>query len=195
VFIRVEHRYSSGFSGLGKYTFPKCLGYPWQDVFSWHPFNLRLDRGHYQEELNHNLIVNGIYKLPFGNGKAYLNQDDILNQVAGGCKVSVIASIHSGPWSTLGNNQNLGIFVNALPNVTGAINNSSLHSGLGKQGKLGPYFNTANVVPVNAEAAQGNAQVQGVQNPGYASWDLSGYKGSTISDRFTLDFRADFFNA
>jgi hypothetical protein len=134
----VEHRYSSGFSVLGKYTFSKCLGYPWQDVFSWHPLNLRLDRAHCQEDLNHDLVAKGIYELPFGNGKAYLNQGGILNQLAGGWKVSVIASIHSGPWSTLGSNQNLGIFVNALPNVTGAINNSPLHSGLGKHGKLGP---------------------------------------------------------
>lgn len=193
--VRAEHRYSSGFSLLGNYTFSKCLGYPWQDVFSWHPLNLRLDRGHCQEDLNHNLVANAIYELPFGRGKAYLNNGALLNQFVGGWKLAAIASLHSGNWTTLGSSQNLGIFVNALPDVTGPINNSSLHSGLGKHGKLGPYFNTQNVVPVTAEAVQGNASVQELANPGYADWDLSGYKGWALADRYTLDFRADVFNA
>ena len=192
--VRVEHRYSSGFSVLGNYTFSKCLGYPWQDVFSWHPLNLRLDRGHCQLDLNQNLVANGTYELPFGQGKRFLNNSGLLNQAVGGWKVAAIASLHSGPWETLGSNQNLGIFVNALPDVTGPVNNSSLHSGLGKHGRLGPYFNTQNVVPVKAEAHQGNASVQELQTPGAASWDISGTKDWTFAERFTLEFQAQAFN-
>jgi hypothetical protein len=192
--VRVEHRYSSGFSVLGNYTFSKCLGYPWQDVFSWHPLDLDLDRGHCQEDLNHNLVANAIYELPFGQGKAFLNHNALLDQVVGGWRLAAIAAYHTGYWSTLGSNQNLGIFVNALPDVTGPVNNSKLHS-LGKNLRLGPYFNTQNVVPVTQEAVQGNAAVQELANPGSADWDLSGYKGWTYRERYTLDFRADVFNA
>jgi hypothetical protein len=192
--LRAEHRYSSGFSVLGNYTFSKCLGYPWQDVFSWHPLNLDLDRGHCQLDLNQNLIANGTYELPFGSGKRFLNTGGLLNQAVGGWKVAAIASLHSGPWETLGSNQNLGIFVNALPNVTGAVNNSSLHSGLGKHGRLGPYFNIQNVVPVTAEAVQGNASVQEVSTPGSANWDISGFKDWTYAERYTLEFQAQAFN-
>ena len=192
--LRAEHRYSSGFSVLGNYTFSKCLGYPWQDVFSWHPLNLDLDRGHCQLDLNQNLVANATYELPFGSGKRFLNTGALLNQAVGGWKVAAIASLHSGPWETLGSNQNLGIFVNALPNVTGAVNNSSLHSGLGKHGRLGPYFNTQNVVPVTAEAVQGNASVQEVSTPGAADWDISGFKDWTYAERYTLEFQAQAFN-
>lgn len=192
--VRVEHRFSSGFSLLGAYTFSKCLGWPWQDVFSWHPLNMRLDRGHCQEDLNHNLVANSIYELPFGKGRAFLNDGGLTNALVGGWRLAAIVSLHSGPWATLGSNQNLGIFVNALPNVTGPVNNSSLHSGLGKHGKLGPYFNTQNVVPVKTLGVQGNAAVQEVSTPGAATWDLSGYKGWTFAERYTLDFRADAFN-
>jgi outer membrane receptor protein involved in Fe transport len=195
VVLRVEHRYSSGFSVLGNYTFSKCLGYPWQDVFTWHPLNLRLDRGHCQLDLNQNLVANTIYELPFGQGKPFLSRSGgLTNAVVGGWRVSAIASLHSGPWLTLGSSQNLGIFVNALPNVIGPVNNSSLHSDLGKHGRLGPYFNTHNVVPVTAVAQQGNAPVQELQSPGAATWDVSGYKGWTFAERYTLDFRADAFN-
>ena len=175
--VRAEKRYSSGFSLLGSYTFSKCLGWPWQDVFSWHPLNMDLDRGHCQLDLTQNLIANGIYELPFGRGKTFLNKGGLVDAAVGGWKVAAIASLHSGPWLTLGSNQSLGIFVNALPNVTGAVNNSSLHGDLGKHGKLGPYFNTQNVQPVTAVGVQGNSSVQSVYGPGSADWDLSGYKG------------------
>ncbi|HEY1985967.1 MAG TPA: carboxypeptidase regulatory-like domain-containing protein [Terracidiphilus sp.] len=192
---RVEKRYSSGFSLLGSYTFSKCLGWPWQDVFSWHPLNMRLDRGHCQEDMNQVLVANSIYELPFGRGKAFLNHGALSDAVLGGWKLAAIASFHSGTWETLGSNQSLGIFVNGLPNVTGPVNNSSLHGGLGKHGKLGPYFNTQNVVPVNAVGVQGNSSVQSVYGPGAADWDLSGDKTWKFAERYGLTFRADVFNA
>ena len=194
IVARVEHRYSSGFEVLGNYTFSKCLGYPYQDRFTWHPLNLRLDRGHCDTDLNHNFIANAIYELPFGKGKQFLNNGALLDAAVGGWRISTIASIHSGPWFTLGSNQNLGIFVNGLPDVTGPVNNSALHSGLGKHGYLGPYFNTQNVVPVTGTAVQGNASVQQIISPGAATWDLSGYKSWTYRDRYTLNFQADAFN-
>jgi hypothetical protein len=192
---RAEKRYSSGFSLLGSYTFSKCLGWPWQDVFSWHPLNMRLDRGHCQQDLTQNLVANSIYELPFGHGKMFLNNDGLWDVLIGGWKVAAIASLHSGPWLTLGSNQSLGIFVNGLPNVTGQVNNSSLHGGLGKNGKLGPYFNTGNVLPVTAVGVQGNSAVQSIYGPGSADWDLAGDKTWKLRDRYGLTFRADVFNA
>jgi outer membrane receptor protein involved in Fe transport len=193
--LRAEKRYSSGFSLLGSYTFSKCLGWPWQDVFSWHPLDMRLDRGHCQEDINHVLTVNSIYELPFGKGKAFLNNGGLTDAVAGGWKLAAIVSYHTGIWSTLGSSQSLGIFVNALPDVSGSVNNSNLHGGLGKNGKLGPYFNVGNVHPVTAVGVQGNSSVQSVANPGYADWDLSGDKTWRIAERYGLTFRADVFNA
>jgi hypothetical protein len=193
---RVEKRYSSGFSLLGSYTFSKCLGWPWQDVFSWHPLDMGLDRGHCQEDMNHVLVANSIYELPFGHGKQFLNNSSAISDAfLGGWKVAAIASLHSGTWSTLGSSQSLGIFVNALPNVTGSVNNPSLHGGLGKNGKLGPYFNTENVQPVTAVGVQGNSSVQSVSGPGSADWDLSGDKTWRFAERYGLTFRADVFNA
>jgi outer membrane receptor protein involved in Fe transport len=193
--LRAEKRYSSGFSLLGSYTLSKCLGWPWQDVFSWHPLNMRLDRGHCQEDINHVLTVNSIYELPFGKGKAFLNNGGLTDAVVGGWKLAAIVSYHTGIWSTLGSSQSLGIFVNALPDVSGPVNNSNLHGGLGKNGKLGPYFNVANVHPVTDVGVQGNSSVQSVANPGYADWDLSGDKTWRIAERYGLTFRADVFNA
>ena len=192
---RVEHRFSSGFSVLGSYTWSKCLGSPWQDQFTWNPLNLRLDRGHCAWNMQQNLTANTIYELPFGKGKAFLNQGGISDAILGGWKFSAIAGLRSGPWLTLGSSQSLGVFVNAEPTVSGPVNNKSLNGGLGKNGKLGPYFNTQNVTKITTVGVQGNAGVGNVYGPGSATWDLSGNKTWTFFERFGLTFRADAFNA
>ena len=192
---RVEKRYASGFSLLGAYTFSKCLSDPWQDQFSWHPLNLKLDRGHCANDLNHRLSINSIYELPFGEGKPFLNHGGFVNQAVGGWQVSAIAGFYTGPWFTLGSNQNLGNFINALPNVTGPVNDSSLRKGLGKQGRVGPYFNTANVQAVTTLGVQGNAGVGNIRAPGAQNWDLALFKSFRYQDRYNLTFRTDFFNA
>jgi outer membrane receptor protein involved in Fe transport len=192
---RVEHRYSSGFSVLGSYTLSKCLSLPWQDQFAWHPLNLNADRGHCAWDLHQNLTANTVYELPFGKGKAFINQGGLSDVVLGGWKLAVIASLRSGPWLTLGSSQSLGTFVNALPNVIGPVVNKSLHGGLGKNGYLGPYFNTQNVTKITTVGVQGNAGVANISGPGSATWDLSGSKTWAFTERYGLTFRADAFNA
>jgi hypothetical protein len=193
--VRVEKRYSSGFSLLGSYTYSKCLGTPWQDQFAWHPLNLKQDYGHCTYDQNQRLSVNSVYELPFGKNKMFLNKGGLMNALAGGWQASAIATFYTGPWQTLGSIQNLGAFVNTLPNVTGPVNNSALHGGLGKNGKLGPYFNTQNVQVARTLGVQGNAGVSNIQTPGSATWDLSAFKTWTYAERYGATFRADFFNA
>jgi hypothetical protein len=75
------------------------------------------------------------------------------------------------------------------------VNNSSLHSGLGRHGRLGPYFNTQNVEPITAVGVQGNAGVSNIESPGSADWDLSVFKTWSFAERYGITFRSDFFNA
>ncbi len=193
--VRVEKRYSNGLSVLGSYTYSKCLGTPWQDQFAWHPLDLSADYGHCTYDQNQRLSANAVYELPFGKGKMFLNRGGFLNQIAGGWQGSAIATFYTGPWLTLGSGQNLGAFVNQLPLVSGPVNNGDLHSGLGRHGRLGPYFNTSNVQAITATGVQGNAGVSNVETPGSAVWDLSAFKTWTVLERYGLTFRGDFFNA
>jgi hypothetical protein len=191
---RVQKRFSSGFSAMVNYTFSKCLGTPYQDEFTWH-LDMSVDYSHCTEDINSIFTANGIYELPFGRGKTFLNRNALTDAFVGGWKVAGIASLRTGAWTTLGSGQNLGFFVNALPDITGPVNNHSLHGGLGRDGRLGPYFNIQNVVPLSAVGVQGNAATHNIENPGYQDYDLSGYKSWKFGERMNLDFRADFFNA
>ena len=191
---RVEKRFRSGFSAAVNYTFSKCLGTPYQDEFAWH-VDMHLDYSHCTEDVNDIFTANGIYELPFGHGKMYLNNSgNLADAVVGGWKLAGIATLRTGPWTTLGSQQNIGFFDGALPDVTGPINSHSLHGGLGRNFRLGPYFNTQNVVNISAVGVQGDSGTHNVQNPGYQDYDVSAYKTWKLGEQPSLSFRADFFN-
>lgn len=202
--LRTEKRFSSGYSTMVNYTWSKCLGMPYQDEFNWH-VDMHKDYGHCTEDINQILSANGIYELPFGQGKTFLNTGWLKNAVVGGWKVAGIVSLHTGAWTTLGGNQGMAFFMNGLPDVTGPVNNKSLHSGLGRHQRLGPYFNTQNVTGVTGVSAnggvpsttgvQGNSPVHSLMNPGSENFDLSGYKSWKYGERYNLTLRGDFFNA
>jgi len=145
--------------------------------------------------MHQNFTANGIYELPFGKGRPFMNQGGVANAFLGGWKVAAIAALRSGPWLSLASSQSLGTFVNALPNVSGPVNNPNLHGGLGKKGYIGPYFNTQNVTKITTVGVQGNAGVANLYGPGSATWDLSGDKAWSFRERYVLTFRADAFNA
>jgi hypothetical protein len=190
---RAEKRYSSGFSAAINYTFSKCLGTPFQDEFTWH-VDMHLDYSHCTEDINSIFTANGIYELPFGHGKPFLNSGALTDAVVGGWKFAGISTLRTGPWTTLGSQQNIGFFDGALPNLIGPVNNHSLHGGLGRNFRLGPYINTQNVVNLSAVGVQGESGTHTVENPGYQDYDVSAYKTWKFGEQPSLSFRADFFN-
>ena len=191
---RAEKRFSSGFSTSVNYTLSKCLGTPYQDEFAWH-VDMHLDYSHCTEDINDIFTANGIYELPFGRGKMFLNSSTLADELVGGWKFAGIVTLRTGPWTTLGSQQDIGFFDGALPNVIGPINNSSLHGGLGRHSRLGPYINTQNVVNISAVGVQGDSGTHNVENPGYQDYDLSVYKTWRLHEQTNLSFRSDFFNA
>ena len=191
---RVEKRYSSGFSAAINYTFSKCLGTPYQDEFAWH-VDMHLDYSHCTEDINDIFTANGIYELPFGHGKMFMNKSGTLaDAVVGGWKLAGISTLRTGPWTTLGSQQDIGFFDGALPNVSGPVNNHALHAGLGRNGRLGPYINTQNVKNLTAIGVQGDSGTHTLENPGYQDYDISAYKTWNFAEQTNLSFRADLFN-
>jgi Carboxypeptidase regulatory-like domain len=190
---RAEKRFSGGFSAALNYTWSKCLGTPYQDEFTWH-INMHIDYSHCTEDINDIFTANGIYELPFGHGKMFLNNGTAADEIVGGWKLAGIATLRTGPWTTLGSQQNIGFFDGALPNIIGPVNNHSLHAGLGRHGRLGPYINTQNVANLSAVGVQGDSETHTLENPGYQDYDISAYKTWKFGEQPNLTFRADFFN-
>jgi hypothetical protein len=146
-------------------------------------------------EAPHRLNVSGVYELPFGKGKKYLDTGGAANWFLGGWQVAAIGSYQSGfPVAIVQNNNNSGLFGSfQRPNLVAGQNPRT--SG-GTEDRLNNWFNAA----AWSEAAPftfGNAPRTDtrVRTPLKANWDISFQKNQRLSEKFTLQLRAEIINA
>ena len=104
--VRVEKRFSRGFSFTTAYTWAKSLGYgseiygtPGQDAAYGiqDPLNRRLERGLSPDDVRHRLSVSYIWELPFGKGKAFgAGAPAAVKYLIGGWQLNSIMGFQSG---------------------------------------------------------------------------------------------------
>jgi hypothetical protein len=160
--------------------------------FVMFPLNTRLDWGRATTDVRHLASINGSYDLPFGKGKAFLNAlSGWREKVAGGWSLSGIGSVQSGfPFTPqLGfNPSNNGDSRNPVrPSWNPAFNGPVILGGPNQ------YFNS-NAFVVPAAGTYGNVGRDTLTGPGLAQLDFSVSKNTAVSERFNLQFRAEFFN-
>jgi hypothetical protein len=199
--VDVNHRLTSGFQIRGVYTFAKSLddGTAVNSSvganapgFVMYPGNPKLDWGLSTSDVRHLAVINGSYELPFGQGKPFLrNLRGWREKVASGWVLSGIETLQSGfPFTAqLGfNPTNNGDSRNPIrPSLNPAFNGQLILGGPNQ------YFNpNAFLVPPNG--TYGNVGRDVLIGPGLAELDASLLKNTAISERVTLQFRAEFFN-
>jgi hypothetical protein len=190
--------------GLRAYTIPG-LG----PKFDYAPANF---------DLRNVFHFSGGYELPFGKDKKYMNTGGIANAVLGGWAVNWIVTMQGGQPLNFGCNTgtNSG---NGCNDVT--VSGQSQQRGIktkvidggprpfwlnnaaafnqpcqlgGSPGNTVPIPDSpSGCIPLNGSAAMGSKPGQTV-GPGFHRFDFSTFKNFQISERFSLQFRAEFFN-
>src|SRR5437016_1570590 len=95
---RVERRSATGLTMLFDYSWSKMLGDTGSNGGARDAYNLKQEKGPLQEDMRHRLSMNFVYALPFGNGKAHLNQlPGVVNGLFGGWELSGIFRANTGP--------------------------------------------------------------------------------------------------
>jgi hypothetical protein len=104
--IEVRRRFSAGLQFQADYTFSKALGDAvdaqgnnQSDLVSHLTLrNPGLDYRRSTEDQTHRFVANGIYELPFGNGKRFFNSSNwVVSRLAGGWTIGAIAVWSSSP--------------------------------------------------------------------------------------------------
>jgi hypothetical protein len=146
-------------------------------------------------EAPHRLNVSGVYELPFGKGKKYLDMGGPADWFLGGWQVAAIGSYQSGfPVVIAQNNNNSGLFGSyQRPNLVAGQDPKTSGS---TEDRLDKWFNPA----AWSEAAPftfGNAPRTDtrVRTPIKKNWDIAFQKNQRLSERFTLQLRAEIINA
>jgi hypothetical protein len=193
--VRLEKRYSKGLTGTLAYTYSKYLADigningggngPPQDARC-----VRCEMGVMPEDRAHVLVINHVYELPFGPGRAHLSKG-LLGHLAGDWNLSGIWSIESGQHFT--------------PTLAAAVSNSAGGGGdrpdrIG-DGNLPPdqrsidrWFDTSAFVNP-AQFKFGNSGRGILVGPRYFNLDLGVHRNFVLTERFGLSFRAEMFNA
>src|SRR6185369_2508808 len=140
----------------------------------------------------HRLSVSYTYALPFGRGRQYLNDDNWGARILSGWETAGIITVQSGRPFTVallseidnsGTGRSiLGFGANDRPNLVG---NPEVSNPTTTQ-----WFNTAAFV-FPAPGTFGNAGRNIIDGPGYQTVNLSLMKNTILSERLTLQFRAE----
>jgi hypothetical protein len=201
---KVERRYSNGLQMLANYTWSKAMEYQ-ADYFDIDP---RVNYGPAAFNRAHTFNLSGVYDLPFGHQKPFFNGiSGWVNQVIGGFTLNGDMTVSSGfpftySYNECGNDRDTGpCRPDKFTNVSAGLGSRSFdpvdHSVL--------YFNPVAPLTVNGAssgafrrpqlATFGNVGNNSAFGPGEVNVDLALNKLFTIRERYSLQLRAEAYNA
>jgi hypothetical protein len=199
----VNHRFSKGLSLRGVYTWSKAL----DDGDSLNattannapglvsnPFDLRADWGPATYDARNVGIINAVYELPFGRGKAFASGvSGWSDRLVSGWSINSIVTLQSGFPFTPQLSYNPTRNGDTKNPVRPFLNPS--FSGPVILGKPNEWFNpNAFLTEPNNSGFYGNLGRDTLLGPGLATWDFSVMKQTPIHERLSLQFRAEIFN-
>ena len=197
--VNAEKRFSHGFTLQAAYTFSKALGSfglgATEGETSQDQTNFGNGGGEYgytDFDQRHILSINGVWKLPFFDGR-----NSVVDRVLGGWKLAGIVRVASGlPF-------NLSA---SVPSATGGVTrpdviaDPNLDSSRARPQIINEYFNTAAFVnpastPANLNGF-GDFRRNGLIGPASSSTDMSLSKDFSLPKKKlgSIGFRGDFFN-
>jgi hypothetical protein len=182
--LKWEKRFSQGLAYTLSYAFSKHI----DEKVAPTPFAPEgYDRGRSEFDRTHIFAVNGIYELPFGKGRQYMNNaHPVVNAILGGWQLAGIYNFTSGqplnffaPGATLGNG------TNSRANVSGdpKLSNPTASQWFNPQAFSTPALYTF-----------GNSGLGLIDGPGIHLLDSSLTKNFYVTESKYLQFRWEMFN-
>ncbi|MGC2638514.1 MAG: TonB-dependent receptor [Acidobacteriaceae bacterium] len=164
------------------------------------PYNLHLEWSNSDNDVRHNFVFSGLWRLPFGQGQHFgSGWNAFANGILGGWQLNSIYMMHTGtPVNVVRGNNPTSVFPGLRPDVIG---NPTLPRG---QRTLIHYFNTAAFTskPFNCSTptsltcnAPGDAARNILYGPGFINLDGSLFKTFQMAERYNLQLRLEMFNA
>jgi hypothetical protein len=176
--VRVERRFSQGFSILGSYTWSKFM----EALTRLNATDTALEHSISPQDRPQRVVISSIYELPFGRGRRFFGSpNSLVNAVAGGWSVQGIYQGQSGPPIAFGNVTYYGA---SLGNIVLPQDQRTVER----------WFNTADFEKASGKALAQNirgfpSRLTGLRADGYNNFDLSMFKTFRFRERYSAQLR------
>ncbi len=181
--LNAEKRFSKGLTVLANYTWSKKF-----DDYGWtNPYNRRFDYGLAREDVPHNFKLSNVWQIP------RITTGAVAGKVINGWAVNSIVTWQSGfPFSISSGRDNAftGVSRDRADFLGGT---ATLDSGRPHGDIIARHFDTSKFVP-NALGTFGNSGKNILRAPRYFNADFGIVKATTITERVSVQFRAEMFN-
>jgi hypothetical protein len=176
-----SHEIDQGAAGGGDSDFPQNPACP------------SCERASGDFDVRHGFNANAVYDLPFGRGRAFLNQPGVAGAMLGRWSVTTIATARTGlPVNVTEDRSSTsvatGYTTSQRPNLIPGV---SLTPSGGH--KLGEWINPAAFAPV-VGSGYGDAPRNIGRGPGLWQADLGLAKSISLTEAMEMQFRSEFFN-
>jgi len=182
--LTAEKRFSRGFTVLANYTLQKQT-----DSYGWtNPYSRRFNYGISNDDVKHSFKFSNVYQIPNPNWKGVarvLASGWSLNSVAtwrGGFPLSVTSGVDNS-FSGVGSDR--ADFLGGKPDLG--------NSGRAHAAMITHWFDTTRFT-VNGIGTFGNSGRNILRGPRLFDTDFAALKNTKMTERLSLQFRAEFFN-
>ncbi len=201
--MKAEKRFSGGGRLLAAYTFSKLISdvesnTSWLDggqSGGYQNFNnLRLERSLASWDSRHRFTLSYVYDLPFGQGKKFLpDASGVAGKLVSGWGVNGITTLQLGfPINMTASPNRTGFGTGLRPNVVPGCDPKLTGSA---ESRIYGWFDTScYTVPDAFTFGNASRTDPTVRTDGTNNWDFAFFKRTAITERFNLEFRAEFFN-
>ncbi len=194
---KLEKRYSNGLQFVAAYTYSHALANSSTPLSGSSGFAPK-DQTNYNTgyssaawDIRHNFTTGFNYDLPFGKGKTYLNtMNKFADGVLGGWTVNGLLTLRTGQPYTIRYNGCQGVWNECTASVVQGANPNAAPAGGSTPNE---WFNIANFT-TPAPLTGGNLGLQSQVGPPNRTLDASIFKTFPITERFSMQFRAEAFN-
>jgi len=204
---KVTRRLAGGSTAGFVWTWSKATDYQGNEELSGlrfpHPNFWQKDRAVADFDRTHNIKMFGVFFLPFGKGQRWA-ENGVANHILGGWQISPVISYLTGLPLTVGAGGSLT--ANGSGQTADLVGN--FHITNGKPPRTGQtcaqddlschYFDAsafaAPLITSADNAHYGNTNRNQFRGPGYFEMDLSVARNFKLTERFTLQVRADAFS-
>jgi hypothetical protein len=158
-------------------------------------FHIQQDLGNVEGTRHHRMLLTGVYQLPFGRSRTWMNTGGIKDAFLGGWDLTTVTLLETGPWltpsiSSSADQSNTNV-VNRGAVLRPDVVSNDFYAGQSRA----HYFNLAAFSPTPGGAGRfGNAGVGILQGPGTAAVSLGVAKQFHITEKVHARFETTFTN-